>query len=93
MLTLCETITITSRGSSGSPGLDRAHDHWACSAGTRLARAHFIEEADMAKSGSQERAKGASKQAQGRLKEAIGAVTGNRHTVVVATCSGPGVDA
>ena len=32
----------------------------------------------MARSGSQERTKGASQQAQGRLKEAIGALTGNR---------------
>ena len=32
----------------------------------------------MAKSGIQERTKGASQQAQGRLKEAIGALTGNR---------------
>jgi uncharacterized protein YjbJ (UPF0337 family) len=31
----------------------------------------------MARSGSQERTKGASQQAQGRLKEAIGALTGN----------------
>jgi uncharacterized protein YjbJ (UPF0337 family) len=38
----------------------------------------LIEEANMAKSGSQERTKGASQQAQGRLKEAIGALTGNR---------------
>jgi uncharacterized protein YjbJ (UPF0337 family) len=38
----------------------------------------LIEEADMARSGSQERTKGASQQAQGRLKEAIGALTGNR---------------
>jgi hypothetical protein len=37
-----------------------------------------IEEAEMARSGSQERTKGASQQAQGRLKEAIGALTGNR---------------
>jgi len=34
--------------------------------------------AEMARSGSQERTKGASQQAQGRLKEAIGALTGNR---------------
>ena len=32
----------------------------------------------MARSGSQERTKGASQQDQGRLKEAIGALTGNR---------------
>ena len=32
----------------------------------------------MARSGSQERTKGAGNQAQGRLKEAIGALTGNR---------------
>jgi hypothetical protein len=32
----------------------------------------------MARSGSQERTKGTSQQAQGRLKEAIGALTGNR---------------
>ena len=32
----------------------------------------------MPRSGSQERTKGASQQAQGRLKEAIGALTGNR---------------
>ena len=32
----------------------------------------------MARSGRQERTKGASQQAQGRLKEAIGALTGNR---------------
>jgi uncharacterized protein YjbJ (UPF0337 family) len=38
----------------------------------------LIEEAEMARSGSQERAKGASQQVQGRLKEAIGALTGNR---------------
>jgi uncharacterized protein YjbJ (UPF0337 family) len=41
-------------------------------------REHLIEEAEMARSGSQERTKGASQQAQGRLKEAIGALTGNR---------------
>jgi uncharacterized protein YjbJ (UPF0337 family) len=38
----------------------------------------LIEEAEMARSGSQERTKGTSQQAQGRLKEAIGALTGNR---------------
>jgi uncharacterized protein YjbJ (UPF0337 family) len=38
----------------------------------------LIEGADMARSGSQERTKGASQQPQGRLKEAIGALTGNR---------------
>jgi uncharacterized protein YjbJ (UPF0337 family) len=43
-----------------------------------ISREHLIEEADMARSGSQERTKGASQQAQGRLKEAIGALTGNR---------------
>ena len=32
----------------------------------------------MARSGRHERTKGASKQTQGRLKEAIGALTGNR---------------
>ena len=32
----------------------------------------------MARSGSQERTKGASQQVQARLKEAIGALTGNR---------------
>jgi uncharacterized protein YjbJ (UPF0337 family) len=32
----------------------------------------------MARSGSQERTKGTSQQAQGRLKEAIGALTGKR---------------
>jgi len=32
----------------------------------------------MARSGSEERTKGTSQQAQGRLKEAIGALTGNR---------------
>jgi len=32
----------------------------------------------MARSGSQERTKGASQQAHGRLKEAIGALSGNR---------------
>jgi len=37
-----------------------------------------IEQADMARSGSQERTKGTSQQAHGRLKEAIGALTGNR---------------
>jgi predicted oxidoreductase len=62
LLTLCETMAIALRGWSGSLGLDRAHDQWACSAGT-LACAHLIEEDDMARSGSQERAKGASKQA------------------------------
>ena len=35
----------------------------------------------MARSGSQERTKGASQQAQGRLKEAVGALTGNRRQV------------
>lgn len=32
----------------------------------------------MARSGSQDRAKGANEQAQGRFREAIGALTGNR---------------
>jgi uncharacterized protein YjbJ (UPF0337 family) len=41
----------------------------------------LIEEADMARSGSQERTKGTSQQAQGRLKEAVGALTGNRRQV------------
>jgi uncharacterized protein YjbJ (UPF0337 family) len=41
-------------------------------------REYLIEEADMARSGSEERTKGASQQAQGRLKEAIGALKGNR---------------
>jgi uncharacterized protein YjbJ (UPF0337 family) len=40
-----------------------------------------LEEADMARSGNQERSKGASQRAQGRLKEAIGALTGNRRQV------------
>jgi uncharacterized protein YjbJ (UPF0337 family) len=38
----------------------------------------LIEETDMARSGSHERTKGVSQQAQGRLKEAIRALTGNR---------------
>jgi uncharacterized protein YjbJ (UPF0337 family) len=38
----------------------------------------LIEETDMARSGSQDRTKGASEQVQGRLREAIGALTGNR---------------
>ena len=41
-------------------------------------RENLIEEAEMARSGSQERTRGASQQAQGRLKEAIGALAGNR---------------
>jgi uncharacterized protein YjbJ (UPF0337 family) len=41
----------------------------------------LIEEVDMARSGSQERTQGASNQAQGRLKEAVGALTGNRRQV------------
>lgn len=49
--------------------------------GDRLTRERLIEEADMARSGSQERTKGASQQAQGRLKEAVGALTGNRRQV------------
>jgi uncharacterized protein YjbJ (UPF0337 family) len=49
--------------------------------GDRLTRERLIEETDMARSGSQERTKGASQQAQGRLKEAIGALTGDRRQV------------
>ena len=55
-----------------------ANYDWACRAEDPLQREHVIDEADMARSGSQERTKGASQQAQGRLKEAIGALTGNR---------------
>jgi uncharacterized protein YjbJ (UPF0337 family) len=40
-----------------------------------------LEEADMVRSGSQERSKGASQRAQGPFKEAIGALTGNRRQV------------
>ena len=46
-----------------------------------LTREHLIEETDMARSGSEDRTKGASQQAKGRLKEAIGALTGNRRQV------------
>ena len=37
-----------------------------------------MEEADMARTGSENRTKGATEQAQGRFREAIGALTGNR---------------
>ena len=54
-----------------------ANYDWACRAEDPLQREHLIDEAQ-ARSRSQERTKGASQQAQGRLKEAIGALTGNR---------------
>ena len=60
------------------PGLDQRELPLVVLSLGSISREHLIEEADMARSGSQERTKGASQQAQGRFKEAIGALTGNR---------------
>jgi uncharacterized protein YjbJ (UPF0337 family) len=71
-------LGFTGRESGSHPGLDQRELPFGVHGLGSISCEHLIEEADMARSGSQERNKGASQQAHGRLKEAIGALTGNR---------------